>query len=126
MAKAEPIPLVLAQSIGLMQYLQGNTALQTAEQSSIKTILVEDLEGNPFVYLNFVAPVAINDVWSFGASLRGDEWKNNPEQWQIIATGATTARAVLNYIEDGFGTLQNLAKTAQALGGSQRVKRVVP
>ena len=127
LAAGEKVPVAAAQFVSLKERMHRGLSLQSAEELHVATLEAKDLQGNPFVYLNFAAPTPISDPYAFGLSLDGSEWtgNNNDSPWMMTITGAETNRDVHYMDAVGLELLMNLSKTVGALGGGANVKGLV-
>ena len=93
----------------------------------MKTIEAVDLKGKPFVNITFSAPKPIDNLWSFAATLKGNEWSSSDfsTPWTTTITGASTIRDVFITSNEGLGLLREAYRTVQAMGGVSNLKEVV-
>lgn len=114
--RAEPVPSLLAEAIALDSQYGMSTLAGDAGSVRMFTLTSEDVLGEPFSHIIFLAPTEHADVWSFAASLTGHEWGDAPadSEWRTIITGASTIRDVLVGDLPGLHLLLNLRDTLAA------------
>jgi len=126
---AKPIPTLTGQGIAVFHALAATgIRLQEALDANLHvvTLAVQDPEGYPHAYYNFIAPVEMNNPLEFGLKLKGDEWREAAAKlWRTEVIGASTAREILTYEETGLRLLKQAAETAESLGGRTQVRRIV-
>ena len=127
LATGETVPVAAAQFVSLKERMHRGLSLQSAEELHVATLEAKDLQGNPFVYLNFAAPTPIDDPYTFGLSLDGSEWAGDRDDspWTMTVTGAETNRDVHYMNTIGLELLMDLAKAVEALGGEANIKGLV-
>ncbi len=121
---SEEVPTVAAQMLGLyMGFDKGHSPLDAPEIYT-KTITAEDLDGDAFVHLNFTAPVPLDQPFDVGLSIDSSAWKDS-KAYTTAVVGATTMRDANYEWSGGLQRLIDLSETVAALGGEERMKRIV-
>lgn len=122
---AKPVPVVTAQALALVASLkqQPLAGRLSKGQSAphLTTLLAEDFDGHPFVYLNFTTPSAVPEPLRYGL----DPLPLAAGSYSTSINGASSARSVQSMTSTDVRVLKRLALTAEGLGGAALVKRVV-
>lgn len=127
LSAGKPVPLAVSQGLSLHRRFEGGLSVQSLDSVDMKTIEAIDFKGEPFVNITFSAPKPIDDLWSFAATLSGDEWSTDDfmTPWTTTITGASTVRDVFVTSNEGLGLLQEMYRAVQAMGGVGNLKDVV-
>ncbi|RYE82208.1 MAG: hypothetical protein EOO75_21045, partial [Myxococcales bacterium] len=126
-AAARAIPPAAAQAVTLRERIIAGLSVESARKLHMVQLKAQDFRGQESVYLNFTAPDAIQDPWSFALGLDPEAWgeETSESPWTTTITGATTVHAPVSLSAVGLGLLVKLGKTAQAMGGGARVKQIL-
>ena len=125
---AEPIPLVFTEGFSVGALVSEGLAAQSVATLDTYTVVVNDLNGYPFLNLTITAPRVIgDDIYAFAKTLSGQEWKGQAgdSPWTITITGATNVRDVLVVRNVGLDLLRDMVKTIDALGGPTKLQELV-
>jgi len=119
-AVAEPVPVVAAQALTLRFGLGNEVSLQEVGDQDAASLLVEDVDGYPLVYLTVLGPEAKGGFWEAARAAVGAG-----EGHYLVTTGASTLYSPTLFADTGTDTLEHLLAAADALGGPDAVARVV-
>jgi len=119
-AVAEPVPAVAAQALTLRFGLGSEVSLQDVGNQDAASLLVEDVDGFPLVYLTVLGPEAHGGFWEAARAA-----VDTGEGHYLVATGASTLYSTTLFADTGTDTLEHLVAAADALGGPDAVARVV-
>ncbi|WP_456444522.1 hypothetical protein, partial [Oceanithermus sp.] len=114
------MPVVAAQALSLRFGLGREVGLQEVGSQEAASLLVEDVDGYPLVYLTVLGPEARGGFWEAArrAVAAG-------EGHYLVATGASRLYSPTLFADTGVDTLEHLLAAADALGGPEAVARAV-
>ncbi len=112
--------MVAAQALTLRFGLGSEVGLQEVGSQEAASLLVEDVDGYPLVYLTVLGPEAAGGFWEAArrAAAAG-------EGHYLVATGASTLYSPTLFADTGTDTLEHLLSVVDAMGGPEAVARVV-
>ncbi len=151
--KAEAVPAIVAEGLALKhQIFAENLAVDEVKGLYVGSFAAEDVDGDPAIYLVFTSPSPeITSPFAYGLRLlkergerderdeggeggaggegdEGGEIEPPPEPGPgetSAAVGGATTRLQVSAAGRGLEWLVDFARTAQALGGEERIARVV-
>ena len=119
-AVAEQVPVVAAQALTLRFGLGSEVGLQEVGEQEAASLLVEDVDGYPLVYLTVLGPEAKGSFWEAArAAVAAGEGH------YLVATGASTLYSPTLFADTGVDTLEHLLSVVDEMGGPAAVERVV-
>ena len=117
---AGAVPVVAAQALTLRFGLGSEVNLQEVGDQDAASLLVEDVDGYPLVYLTVLGPEARGGFWEAARAA-----VSAGEGHYLVTTGASTLYSPTLFADTGIDTLEHLLSVADALGGPEAVARVV-
>ncbi len=117
---AGAVPVVAAQALTLRFGLGSEVNLQEVGDQDAASLLVEDVDGYPLVYLTVLGPEARGGFWEAARAA-----VSAGEGHYLVTTGASTLYSPTLFADTGTDTLEHLLSVADALGGPEAVARVV-
>ncbi len=117
---AAAVPTVAAQALTLRFGLGSEVSLQEVGNQDAASLLVEDVDGYPLVYLTVQGPEAHGSFWEAARAAVSAR-----EGHYLVTTGASALYPTTLFADTGTDTLEHLLAAANALGGPDAVARVV-
>jgi len=117
---AEQVPVAAAQALTLRFGLGSEVSLQEVAEQDAASLLVEDADGYPMVYLTVLGPEAKGSFWEAAqaAVVAG-------EGHYLVATGASILYSPTLFADTGVDTIEHLMAVVDGLGGPEKVARVI-
>ncbi len=119
-AVAEKVPVVAAQALTLRFGLGSEVSLQDVGNEEAASLLVEDVDGYPLVYLTVLGPEARGDFWEAAQAAVAEG-----EVHYLVATGASTLYSPTTFADTGTDTLKKMLDVVNDIGGPSQIERVV-
>jgi len=117
---AEQVPVVAAQALTLRFGLGNEVSLQDVGEQDAASLLVEDIDGYPLVYLTVLGPKAKGNFWEAAqAAVAAGEGH------YLVATGASTFYSPTLFADTGTDTLKHISAVVSDIGGPNQAERVV-
>lgn len=124
------VSVAAAQFISLRSRMVSGLPLATARNVNMSNLLAEDVYGEPFIYLVFVSPRPIDNLYTYGLTAEPSEWEDaqntvGDTPWSTHYVGASNTRDVDYTTLLDLDYLVTLANTVQRIGGENNVQRLV-
>lgn len=124
------VSVAAAQFVSLRSRMESGLPLATARNVNMSNLLAEDVYGEPFIYLVFVSPRPIDNLYTYGLTADSSKWEDaqntlDDTPWSTHYIGASNIRDVDYATLLDLDYLVTLADTVQSLGGENNVARLV-